>query len=39
VTVNGTPLGTRDGAAITGESELAVVATENAEVVMVDVAV
>ena len=38
VTVNGTPVGTRDGAAITGESEFAVVATENAELVMVDVA-
>jgi quercetin 2,3-dioxygenase len=39
VTVNGTPVGTRDGVAITGESELSVVATENAELVMVDVAV
>jgi hypothetical protein len=38
VTVNGTPAGTRDGVAISDEGELAVVATEESEVVMVDVA-
>jgi redox-sensitive bicupin YhaK (pirin superfamily) len=38
VTVNGTPVGTRDGAAITGEAELAIVATADSELVLVDVA-
>ena len=38
VTVNGSPVGTRDGAAITGEAELAITATANAELVLVDVA-
>ncbi len=37
VTVNGTPVHTRDGAAITGETELAITATEDAEVVLVEV--
>jgi redox-sensitive bicupin YhaK (pirin superfamily) len=37
VTVNGTPVNTRDGATITGETELEIVATQDAEVVMVDV--
>jgi redox-sensitive bicupin YhaK (pirin superfamily) len=37
VTVNGTELATRDGATITGEDEIAITATENAEVVLVDV--
>ena len=39
VTVNGVAVGTRDGAAITGETELAITATEDAELVLVDVAV
>jgi hypothetical protein len=38
VTVNGTPVATRDGAAITGESELSIQATEPTELVIVDVA-
>jgi hypothetical protein len=38
VTVNGTRAGTRDGVAISDESELAIVATEDSELVMVDVA-
>jgi hypothetical protein len=38
VTVNGVAVHTRDGAAITGEPELAITATENAELVLVDVA-
>jgi len=38
VTVNGTKLGPRDGAVITGESELCIEAEETAELVMVDVA-
>jgi quercetin 2,3-dioxygenase len=37
VTVNGVALSTRDGAAITGETELEITATEDAEVVLVDV--
>ena len=37
VTVNGTPVATRDGAAITGETDLAITATEDADVVLVDV--
>ncbi|HEY5090567.1 MAG TPA: pirin family protein [Polyangia bacterium] len=36
--VNGTTVNTRDGAAVTGESELAITATEDADVVLVDVA-
>jgi quercetin 2,3-dioxygenase len=39
VTVNGVAVGTRDGAAITDETELAITATEDAELVLVDVAV
>ncbi|MCK8785821.1 pirin family protein [Roseomonas sp. NAR14] len=38
VTVNGRPLGERDGAAIADESEIAVTATEDAELVLVEVA-
>ena len=37
VTVNGTKVGTRDGAAITGEPKLTIIATEDAELVVVDV--
>lgn len=37
VTVNGVAVNTRDGATITGETTLEIVATEDAEVVMVDV--
>ena len=37
VTVNGTPVATRDGASITGETELTISATEDSEVVLVDV--
>ena len=37
VTVNGVPVGTRDGATISGEREISVIATEDAELVMVDV--
>jgi len=37
ITVNGVPVGTRDGAAIRDEKELVVTATEAAEVVLVDV--
>jgi len=37
VTVNGVAVNTRDGATITGEAELEIVATEDAEVVVVDV--
>jgi redox-sensitive bicupin YhaK (pirin superfamily) len=37
VTVNGVPVNTRDGATVTGETELEIVATEEAEVVLVDV--
>ena len=37
VTVNGVALGTRGGAAVTGESEVAIVATGDAELVLVDV--
>ncbi len=37
LTVNGTAVGTRDGAAVTGETELAITAREDAEVVLVDV--
>ena len=36
--VNGTPVGARDGAAVTGESELTITATEETELVLVDVA-
>jgi len=39
VTVNGVAVGTRDGAAITDEKELAITATEDAELVLVDVAI
>ncbi len=39
VTVNGTEIGTRDGATISGEPELVITATEDAELVLVDVAV
>jgi redox-sensitive bicupin YhaK (pirin superfamily) len=38
VTVNGTRVATRDGATITGETELAITAQSDAEIVMVDVA-
>jgi redox-sensitive bicupin YhaK (pirin superfamily) len=38
VTVNGTPVATRDGAAITGETDLSIKATEPTELVIVDVA-
>jgi len=37
VTVNGVAVGTRDGATITGETELVISASEDAEVVLVDV--
>ncbi|MDR3537307.1 MAG: pirin family protein [Acetobacteraceae bacterium] len=39
VTVNGTPVGPRDGAAITGEAEVVIKATEATELVVVDIAV
>ena len=39
VTVNGVTIGTRDGAAISGESALTIVANEPTELVLVDVAV
>jgi redox-sensitive bicupin YhaK (pirin superfamily) len=38
VTVNGQALGARDGAAIAGEPEIVLTATEDAEIVMVEVA-
>jgi hypothetical protein len=38
VTVNDTPVSTRDGAAITGETELTITATSPSELVLVDVA-
>ena len=38
LTVNGTQIGARDGVAITGEADLAIVATEDTELVIVDVA-
>jgi redox-sensitive bicupin YhaK (pirin superfamily) len=38
VTVNGVKLGTRDGAAITGETALTITATEDAELVLVETA-
>jgi redox-sensitive bicupin YhaK (pirin superfamily) len=38
VSVNGTPLGTGDGAAITGEKALEIAATESAEVIVFDLA-
>jgi hypothetical protein len=38
VTVNGTTVGTRDGAAITGETEVKILAAEDTELVIVDVA-
>lgn len=37
VTVNGTQVATRDGATISGEDELVITATEDAELVLVDV--
>jgi redox-sensitive bicupin YhaK (pirin superfamily) len=37
VTVNGVKVDTRDGAAVTGENELEITATEDAELVLVDV--
>ena len=39
VTVNGVKVGSRDGAAITGETELSITAAADAELVLVDVAV
>jgi hypothetical protein len=36
--VNGTPVGARDGAAISGENELTITAESDSEVVLVDVA-
>jgi hypothetical protein len=38
VEVNGVKVGTRDGAAISGEAELTITATEPSDVVLVDVA-
>ncbi len=38
VTVNGVAVNTRDGATISGENELAITATDDAEIVLVDVA-
>ena len=38
VTVNGVAVGTRDGAAITGEEAVEIIATEDADLVLVDVA-
>jgi hypothetical protein len=38
LTVNGTQVGARDGVAISGEVDLAIVATEDTELVIVDVA-
>ncbi len=38
LTVNGAQVATRDGAAITGETDVAIIATEDTELVMVDVA-
>lgn len=38
VTVNGKPLGARDGAAIREEAAIEIAATEDAEVVLVEVA-
>ncbi len=38
VTVNGTPVGTRDGAAVTGEPVLTITAVEDTELVLVEVA-
>ena len=38
VTVNGTAVGTRDGAAVSGETELVIVAEEASEVVLVETA-
>jgi redox-sensitive bicupin YhaK (pirin superfamily) len=37
VTINGVAVNTRDGATVTGEAELEITATEDAEVVLVDV--
>ena len=37
VTVNGTPVSTRDGATITAETQLTISASEAAEIVFVDV--
>jgi redox-sensitive bicupin YhaK (pirin superfamily) len=37
VTVNGVPVNTRDGATVSGETELEIVATEDSELVIVDV--
>jgi hypothetical protein len=39
VEVNGMPVGPRDGAAISGETELSITASEDSELVLVDVAV
>jgi quercetin 2,3-dioxygenase len=39
VEVNGMPVGPRDGAAISGETELTITASESTELVLVDVAV
>jgi redox-sensitive bicupin YhaK (pirin superfamily) len=39
VTVNGVPVGTRDGAAVADESDVVITATSDAELVLVDVAV
>jgi redox-sensitive bicupin YhaK (pirin superfamily) len=39
VTVNGVAVGPRDGAAITGETEVVIAATEDAELVVVEIAV
>ena len=38
VTVNGVPVGTRDGAAISDETSIEIAATEEAELVLVEVA-
>jgi redox-sensitive bicupin YhaK (pirin superfamily) len=38
ITVNGSPAGPRDGVAVTAEDQLVIVANENSELVMVDVA-
>lgn len=37
ITVNGTPVGTRDGVTVSGEDQVTITATEPAEVVLVDV--
>jgi redox-sensitive bicupin YhaK (pirin superfamily) len=38
VSVNGVAVGTRDGVTISGESEIVITASEDAELVLVDVA-